>query len=54
MTKQGIVAALAVLGIAGAMLAAAADAAEIKVISTGSFKAAFGELAPAFEQPRRP
>src|SRR5260370_33987256 len=50
MTKQGIVAALAALGVAGATLAAAADAAEIKVISTGSFKAAFGELAPAFEK----
>jgi molybdate transport system substrate-binding protein len=50
MTKQRIVGALTVLGVAGAMLAAAADAAEIKVISTGSFKAAFGELAPAFEK----
>jgi ABC-type molybdate transport system substrate-binding protein len=50
MTKQRIVGALAMLGVAGALLAAAADAAEIKVISTGSFKAAFGELAPAFEK----
>ena len=50
MTKQGIVGTLAVLGVAGAMLSAAADAAEIKVISTGSFKAAFAELAPAFEK----
>ncbi len=50
MTKQRIVGVLTVLGFAGAMLAATADAAEIKVISTGSFKAAFGELAPAFEK----
>jgi molybdate transport system substrate-binding protein len=50
MTKQRIVGTLTVLGVAGAMLAATADAAEIKVISTGSFKAAFGELAPAFEK----
>jgi molybdate transport system substrate-binding protein len=50
MTKQRIVGALTVLGFAGAMLAATADAAEIKVISTGSFKAAFGELAPVFEK----
>ena len=35
MTKQGIVAALAVLGVVAAVLPAAADAAEIKVISTG-------------------
>src|SRR5271157_5143927 len=49
MTKRRIGGALAVLG-ASAMLAAAADAAEIKVISTGSFKAAFAELAPAFEK----
>jgi molybdate transport system substrate-binding protein len=48
MTKLGMVGAWAMLGIAGAMLSAVADAAEIKVISTGSFKAAFGELAPAF------
>jgi molybdate transport system substrate-binding protein len=50
MTKQWIVATLAALAGASAILAAAADAAEIKVISTGSFKAAFGELAPAFEK----
>jgi molybdate transport system substrate-binding protein len=50
MTKQGIVAALAALGVAVAVFSAAANAAEIKVISTGSFKAAFAELAPAFER----
>jgi molybdate transport system substrate-binding protein len=50
MTRQRIVGALAVLAVAGAMLAAAAEAAEIKVISTGSFKAAFAELAPALEK----
>ncbi len=50
MRKQRIVGAWAALGIAGAMLAAAADAAEVKVISTGSFKAAFAELGPAFEK----
>ena len=50
MTKLGMVGAWAALGIAGAMLAAAADAAEVKVISTGSFKAAFAELGPAFEK----
>jgi molybdate transport system substrate-binding protein len=49
MTKQGIVGTLAMMGVMSAMLSAAADAAEIKVISTGSFKAAFAELAPAFE-----
>jgi molybdate transport system substrate-binding protein len=32
------------------MLAGIADAAEIKVISTGSFKEVFGELAPMFEK----
>jgi molybdate transport system substrate-binding protein len=50
MTKQGIIGARAALAVASALLGAAADAAEVTVISTGSFKAAFGELAPAFEK----
>jgi hypothetical protein len=40
MTKQGIIGALALLSVAGATPAAAADAAEVTVISAGSFKAA--------------
>jgi molybdate transport system substrate-binding protein len=46
-----IVGALIGLGVAAAaLLAGIADAAEIKVISTGSLKEALGELAPAFEK----
>jgi Bacterial extracellular solute-binding protein len=50
MTTEITPAALAALGIACAAMVAAANAAEIKVISTGAFKPALGELAPAFEK----
>jgi molybdate transport system substrate-binding protein len=50
MTKPSIVGPFIAFGLASAMLAATAGAAEIKVISTGSFKDAFGELAPTFEK----
>jgi molybdate transport system substrate-binding protein len=50
MTKPSIVGSFIALGLASAMLAATAGAAEITVISTGSFKDAFGELAPTFEK----
>jgi molybdate transport system substrate-binding protein len=51
MTKRTAVGSLIRLGAASAaMLAGIANAAEIKVISTGSFKEAFVELAPAFEK----
>jgi molybdate transport system substrate-binding protein len=51
MTKNAIVSSLIKLCAAGAvMLAATANAAEINVISTGSFKEALGELAPTFEK----
>jgi molybdate transport system substrate-binding protein len=50
MTKQSIVGSIIALGLASVMAATAANAAEIKVISTGSFKNALGELAPAFER----
>jgi molybdate transport system substrate-binding protein len=51
MTKRAIAGALTKLGAASAvMLASFANAAEINVIGTGSFKEAFGDLAPAFER----
>jgi molybdate transport system substrate-binding protein len=51
MTKRTIVGSLTRLCAASAaMLAGIANAAEIKVISTGSFKEALGELAPTFEK----
>jgi len=50
MTTEITPAALAAPGIACAAMVAAANAAEIKVISTGAFKPALGELAPAFEK----
>ena len=50
MTTEITPAALAALGIACAAMVAVANAAEIKVISTGAFKPALGELAPAFEK----
>jgi molybdate transport system substrate-binding protein len=51
MTKRTIFNALAALAAVSALtLAGIADAAEVKVISTGSFKEAIGELAPAFEK----
>jgi molybdate transport system substrate-binding protein len=54
MTKRRIVATLVAaasiqLGLA-VMLAGIAEAAEIKVITTGSFKEALGDLGPAFEK----
>ena len=51
MTRTRIVGAVIGLGVASAaMLGGNADTAEIKVISTGSFKEVLGELAPAFEK----
>jgi molybdate transport system substrate-binding protein len=51
MTKRTILGALTMLGaVSAVMLAGTAGAAEVKVISTGSFKEALGELAPAFEK----
>ena len=51
MTRGRIVGAVIGLGVASAaMLGGNADTAEIKVISTGSFKEVLGELGPAFEK----
>jgi molybdate transport system substrate-binding protein len=49
MTKRTIIATSIQLALS-AMLAGIAQAAEIKVITTGSFKEALGELAPVFEK----
>jgi molybdate transport system substrate-binding protein len=48
MTYRAIIAALT--WICAAMLAGIANAAEIRVISTGSFKEALGQLGPIFEK----
>ncbi|GJD53745.1 Aconitate isomerase [Methylobacterium crusticola] len=40
----------AALGLAAALLAAAAEAAEVRVVSSGGFAAAYRALAPAFER----
>src|SRR5712692_3876730 len=51
MTKRTIIGSLTKLCAASAVVfAGIADAAEIKVISTGAFKEALGELAPTFER----
>jgi len=51
MTRRAVVCAFIGLAVATApLLAGIAGAAEIKVISTGSFKEVLGEIAPAFEK----
>ena len=51
MTRRYVVGALIGFGVASAAIPAGiASAAEVRVISTGSFKEVLGELAPAFEK----
>jgi molybdate transport system substrate-binding protein len=50
MTPKWATSRAAVLGVASVLLFAAADAAEIKVMSSGGFTAAYQDLTPVFER----
>jgi molybdate transport system substrate-binding protein len=50
MTPKWATSRAAVLGVASVLLFAAADAAEIKVMSSGGFTAAYQDLTPMFER----